>query len=718
MTDYAHRSLEIRRRRFLQGAAATAAAAAAPASLLFPSAAAASPSYDPLQRFIQLVPGGNGIIYAIQADGKLLWYRHAAWQTGARVWANGGAARVIGSGWHVFRTVLGSANGQLFGFLPDGTIHWYRYVVSNLNTGAGGWASGGRGPVVGSGFGKFPRVLGGWDGVIFGIDDAGNLWWYKYVAGNGTSGSGAWANGGRGSRIGAGFKVAERAWAEPNGVLYGVAAAGVLYWWRYLGSNGSVSWANRGAAVAIAGGWGSQKQAFANGSGTIYAVMLDSDQLNGTDDKLDWYRLTNSQSITPSSGAQWVNGGAGALVGRGFTVEPTATLQGYADKLSVQPTDTARIAVSTTFGSYTATIVRLAPSAADPVPVTSPGTVAGRLQILPAGYRANGCGWATSISLQIPASWRSGIYAAKLVAPSGLRYYVVFVVRPVKPSAPFAFVMPTNTYNAYNNWAGHNRYTRQDGSPLTLTLLRPTLTTVVDPPAAISHTLHNDLFLLRWMSGRNINFDCYDDGDLDGTASWLAQYKALVVAGHSEYWTDSMRANLVTYLNSGGRLICTGGNTLYERTAFTPDGNALVYAPISSRDLFRNHNEWESQIIGGNYNSAAYFTFSSYQVDDASHPLLAGTGLANGDRFGAVGYDGAASGWEVNGPIDTAHVQGSATLLAHGANQANNGAAMVYIDKGNGGWVFSANSISFNGALPYDQKMATILQNVFKSAAA
>jgi N,N-dimethylformamidase len=705
------------RRRFLQAAAVSAAAAAVPASLIGAAPASAATSYDPLQRFIHLVPGGNGIIYAVQADGSLLWFRHTGWQTGAATWANAGNARVIGAGWQVFRSILADASGQLFGLMPDGSIHWYKYAVTNLGTGAGSWVGGGTGPVIGSGFGGYPRIFGGWNGVIFALDDAGQLWWYQYVAGNGTPG---WANGGRGALIGSGFKELTRMWAEPGGVIYGYRQGTSLEWFRYLGTNGSVAWANNGTGVPIGSAWGEdfQKVAFANGSGSLYAVALDTDQLNGTDSTLNWFRLTNSQTVTPASGPAWANNGRGVAIGTGFTFEPTANLQGYASSLSFPQAGTAGIKVSTTFGSVTWTIVKLAPATGDPVTVMGPSTVPGQLQSLPAGYRASGCGWADSFSVQIPATWQSGIYAARLTSPAGLPYYVVFVVRPVAPAAPIAFVLPTNTYHAYNTWAGHSRYSRQNGSPVTLSFLRPSTSTVVDPPAVISHTLHSDLFLLRWMTASNINFDCYCDSDLDGAASWLGSYKALVIGSHPEYWSDSMRANLVTYLGNGGRLICTGGNALYERTTFSPDGTALTWSPVSARDTFASHGEPESQIIGAGLNQAAYMTFAAYQVEDASHPLLAGTGLASQAQFGAAGYDGAASGWETNGPIDTANVQGTATLLADGAGQASNGAAMVYIDRGNGSWVFSANSIAFNGTLASDQDVSAILKNVFAAALA
>ncbi len=718
-------------RRTLQ-AAAVAGKALPPGVVIASAAAVASPTTDPLQRFVRLVPGGNGIIYGIQTDGTLMWYRHSSWQTGGSGWANGGAGRQIDTDWQQFRAVLTSADGQLFGFLPDGTVRWYKYNVTDLTTGAGTWAGNGTGPVIGSGFDRFPRVLGGWQGVIYGVDDNGDMWWYHYVAGDGTRGAGAWANGGAGSMIGSGWKEIKRLWADPGGVIFGVRHAGELRWWHYLATNGSISWANGGNEIPIGEGWGedSQKTAFSNGSGVIYSVGLDPDVVQGSDDKLYWYHLTNSTSITPPApghtAGTWANNGNGVQVGSGFTVEQSAALQGYASTLSVQPGGTVDIAVSTTFPSYTATVVQLAPAAGDPVVLSGPDTHPGRLQRLSTGYRLNGCGWASDFTIAIPANWDSGIYAARLEAPSGLRYYVVFVVNPAAPSAPIAFLLPTNTYNAYNYWAGHNQYAyqgatqTQGGKQRIYTFLRPSTSTEVDPPATISHTLYSDLFLLRWMSANGIAFDCYHDGDLHGSGGWLTNYKALVLASHPEYWSDPMRQNLVTYLSNGGRLICTGGNGIYERVSFGTDGNALIFRrpATGARDTFGSESPArpESQIIGANFDGAQppFMTFAAYQVDKANHPLFAGTGMSNGSTFGGVAYNGGGSGWEVNTPVDPAEV-GTYVQIAHGLNESA-GAVMVYAEHSGGGWVFSANSISCNGSLPYDNAMSTIFKNLFKQA--
>jgi N,N-dimethylformamidase len=692
------------RRFFLQTAVMTAAAAVLPASLLTsttPALAQTGPGYDPLQRFIFLVPGPDGTIFAVQADGTMCWFRNTGYATGAATWANGGSAKVIGSGWNVFTTLLGDGAGTIFALSASGTMSWYRYDCTNLSTGAGSWAAG-SGDVIGSGWQAYPRVFGGIGGSIYAVTPSGGLYLYAW-------GPSGWENGGAGQSIASGWQVYRRVFNDAGGVIYAVDQGGDLNWFQY--ANGA--WANAGNPVVVGTSWGEamQKTAWAGGTaGVIYAVTLDADQLNGTDGTLDWFQLSNWNAVT--TGGTWTGGGAALTVGSGFTFEPTAMLQGYNSGPSVRQGGVIAFAVSTTFSSYTWEIQRLSGGA--PVTVMGPTGATGKLQVLPSGYRANGCGWGNSFSFTVPASWQSGVYAAVLTSPHGQQHSSMFVVTPSQPSASLAFIVPVNTYNAYNCWAGHSRYDSQDGvNDVTLTFQRPSTTTqAVAPSGMIDHTLLSDLFLLNWMAGQGIAADFWTDADMNPGTLSLTPYKAVILGSHPEYWTDPGRAALMSYLSAGGGLIAPGGNTLYERmtTGSGPAGQSVTYHPIGDRDIFLGDGEPEAQAIGAAYNSDVYMTFGPYTVQDAAHPAMAGV---TAPVFGSAGYNGGAAGWEVNGPLDPALVQGTATLLASG-----NGAAMCWLALTGGGWVFAANSIAFNGSIPGDVNIPVILKNVFALAAA
>ncbi len=56
----------------------------------------------------KVFPGGDGIIYAINQAGDLLWYRHDGRNDGSFTWA-AGSPKKVGAGWSDLRTVLSGA---------------------------------------------------------------------------------------------------------------------------------------------------------------------------------------------------------------------------------------------------------------------------------------------------------------------------------------------------------------------------------------------------------------------------------------------------------------------------------------------------------------------------------------------------------------------------------------------------------------------------------
>ncbi|MCW3840321.1 tachylectin-related carbohydrate-binding protein [Micromonospora yasonensis] len=662
-------------------------------------AAAATPSYDPEQRFIQLVGGGDGVLYAIQADGSLLWYRHWGWETGVSGWASG-SGRKIGSGWNQFVTVLGSTDGSLYGVRADGTVLYHRYVCTNYTTGAGYW---GTSRQVAMGLNKFPRVFG-FDGAIYGVDADGDLYGYRYIPS-----TGRWTGG---SRIGRDFKSYQLQ-ADASGVIF-AWRFGDIFWYRHLGSG---LWA-KGSGFRLGRGFtelGMNGLMFA-GQGALYGVK-PSDPTKPAVGSLTYYRLNNWATAGTDQKATWVNGGSGKGVGSGFTMQSRAALQGYAQTPSVTPGQPVRVAVSSTFPSFTASVVRVAPSTGGPVVVTDATSVTGKLQLLPTGYLQRGCGWSDSYQLTIPEDWPSGLYAVRLEGPHQLRRYVPFVVRPQQPTNDIAFLVPSNTYHAYNTWGGHNQYCGDLSGVRTLTLRRPSTEWSVEPTACLEHTMWSDVMLLRWMAKQNLAFDCYDDADLHASGSWLSSYKALVLGSHPEYWSEAMRQHLADYEAGGGRVIYAGGNGIYERVAFSDDGSAISFrTSAGKRDTFNSLGLPASQVLGVNYTSASWFTFAPYAVV-RDHPLLAGTRLTVGSQFGTRGYNGGASGWEVDTLLGLPAEAAPEDVIARGQN-VGGGASMVLVEKPNGGFVFSASSISFAGALDRDPDLSTVFRNVFDLALA
>ncbi|MFE0028211.1 N,N-dimethylformamidase beta subunit family domain-containing protein [Amycolatopsis sp. NPDC059021] len=705
---------EWNRRRILQGAAVVGGAALLPA-VTGPLSPARAIGQDREQSQTQMVPGGNGIIYSLQADGRLKWFRHLGWQDGSANWASE-TGREIGAGWQIHTSLLADETGQLFGLCGDGSLWWHRWVLTDPNTGAGYWAAN-TNAVIHRGFGGFSSVFGGWNGVIYAVDPNGDLYWFRYLAGDGTNGPGAWANGGQGALIATGRRDYDLNMADRDGVIYGVRHGATLDWFRYLagdGSNGPGAWANDGRPIGIGSGWewGSTVERFAD-AGTFYCVWVDRSEPVGPDHELHWYRLRNWKTVDATARPDWT-ADAGRLVGTGFTVTRTANLQGYADRWSARPGDKVDVSVSTSADTYQASLLRLE----GPLPGTVVLPVsahAGGLQQLQPNYRSAGCGWRTSFSLTIPAGAKSGFHVVQLTGPHGMRRYIPLVVRPAKPVEKVAVLLPFLTHNAYNHWGGHFQYS-WDEHPRrrTLTTRRPFANAYIEGPGHMDVRFYGDLFLLRWLARNEIAYDCYQDLDLHSPDAWLNGYRLLILASHPEYWTPTMRERVETYLANGGKVVYTGGNGMYERVDLSSDGSAVLHRNTSGqRWLWRDQGRPESSVFGVAYNGASFMEFAPYQVD-TDHPFLEGTGLKPGDTFGHTGYNFAASGWEVDAMDGAGPLLPGVRRIAHGTQ--NHGSDMVFWDKGKGGWVFSVGSLCFNGALAYDPAMSRLLRNAVLSA--
>jgi hypothetical protein len=97
--------------------------------------------------FQQVVPGSNGILYAVEGDGDLLWYDHLGIAHGTSRWAG---PRDIGDGWYIPslnpspRDFLGifcdtrnetspilssSLSSIIYAVRLDGTLDWYRQMA-------------------------------------------------------------------------------------------------------------------------------------------------------------------------------------------------------------------------------------------------------------------------------------------------------------------------------------------------------------------------------------------------------------------------------------------------------------------------------------------------------------------------------------------------------------------------------------------------------------
>src|SRR5262249_55265745 len=203
------------------------------------------------------------------------------------------------------------------------------------------------------------------------------------------------------------------------------------------------------------------------------------------------------------------------------------------------------------------------------------------------------CRWPVTQIYTVPANARSGMYVARLTRAGQADYHVLFIVQKsnTQKPAPILLVWPTNTWVAYNtspfgdqssneDVAQHSCYqTHHNFAPgfhFGLLLPRPS----ADPYATYgsntySHLTRATRFTQVWLENNGYKYDVISDLDLDSAPGILKNYRTVMIAGHSEYWSINAYNGVQSYLRSNGRLIVLSGNTMYWRVSFSPDGTVM-----------------------------------------------------------------------------------------------------------------------------------------------
>jgi N,N-dimethylformamidase len=239
------------------------------------------------------------------------------------------------------------------------------------------------------------------------------------------------------------------------------------------------------------------------------------------------------------------------------------------------------------------------------------------------------CEWQTTCTLDVPAHWRSGVYALRLTSAGDnpdrdCESYVTFFVTPGKASrrADLVVVASIATYLAYANSAlrlyqvhfetlmehvlwlpqddvfmqenpeiGQSTYDcHVDGSGRAYSSwLRPVLNM---RPRGYWFNLINDTHILDWLEEKGIAYDLITDVELDREgARALAPYRVMMTPTHPEYYSFNMMNAIMAYQNAGGRHISMGGNAFYWRCGFHP----AAPAALEVRRGMAGTRTWESE---------------------------------------------------------------------------------------------------------------------------
>jgi hypothetical protein len=299
-----------------------------------------------------------------------------------------------------------------------------------------------------------------------------------------------------------------------------------------------------------------------------------------------------------------------------------------------------------------------------------------------------------SCPLPVGAGWRSGVYVAVLVegdgsgrdrtdpdrsTPDGREAKALFVVRSRTPTAAILVKLPLLTYHAYN-LAGGEPYDAATASgqwcfynvprarevpipfPPGLGLHRPGGGTGATPydvfntdpfdPTPRQAYIHFNARFDAWLERAGYDVEYCTDVDLhrDGEAL-LAPHRLLVSVGHDEYYSDAMRSAVEAYVDGGGNVAWFSGNTCWWRVAF---GDDVTFTRLHFWHEPDRPGEPENSLVGVSFRNGGerdrddFPVPVGYRVQDAGHWVYAGTGLSDGDTFGA-GADEYLLGYECDG---------------------------------------------------------------------
>lgn len=221
--------------------------------------------------------------------------------------------------------------------------------------------------------------------------------------------------------------------------------------------------------------------------------------------------------------------------------------------------------------------------------------------------------------------------------------------------------IPFTTYQAYNGWGGKSTYGGVDGIKADkVSFDRP-----YNANGGTEFLFIGDHQMISWLERNGYPVSYAASSDTHSNPGLLNNRKMFFSVYHDEYWTQSMRNNLTSWIANGKSMAMLSANNIYWRVRFEPNAAGLANRtmvaykdaardPVTSEPtiLFSETGQSESQIEGLKFGSFGDVT-APWIVTNASHWIYAGTGVTNGTAIaGLVGTE-----WDQADPAAPAGTQ-------------------------------------------------------------
>jgi hypothetical protein len=354
------------------------------------------------------------------------------------------------------------------------------------------------------------------------------------------------------------------------------------------------------------------------------------------------------------------------------------------------------------------------------------------------------CNWTPSDSLTLnntsdPVSnWVSGVYIALLTdTTSTLQRYMVFVVRDDARTSDYFFQSAVTTYQAYNNWGGKSLYAFDSagGNPATKVSFNRPYKESYGYDGSGDFITGWEYDAVRFLEREGYDVTYGTDLDAHENASLLLSHNAILIVGHSEYWSREMRNNIIAARDQGVSLGIFAGNVCYWQVRFEPSVvnpapdrtmvgykdsatvsgppaqgqgqgpdpyyTACIGPPADPTSCSLVTERWRDAEVNMPENAFLGVMYEADPVDgdivvtDASHWVFNSTGLQNNDTLpGLLGYE--VDGLFNNGFTPTGIVTLAASpYTTTGSPPVSGTSHMTVYTAASGATVFASGSIQF-----------------------
>lgn len=126
------------------------------------------------RQFAEVLPGLGNQLLTREPDGTLKWYQHDGFRDASRLWQG---PLTVGTGYEQARFFSGGDN-ILYAVNADGDLVWYKVGDPHGRQAQNFWAGQHR---IAPGFGQYRKLFSLGQGIIYGVTDDGRLMWYRHA---------------------------------------------------------------------------------------------------------------------------------------------------------------------------------------------------------------------------------------------------------------------------------------------------------------------------------------------------------------------------------------------------------------------------------------------------------------------------------------------------------------------------------------------------------